>query len=380
MKKVLLFIILMISSLSLKVDANEEPSELYAQSAILMDADSGRILFEKNGEEIMANASTTKILTAILALELGDLSSVVTVSKEAQSQPEVHLGMREGEQYYLEDLLYSLMLESHNDSAVAIAEEVAGSVEAFAILMNEKVREIGCEDTYFITPNGLDAEDQQGIHGTTASDLARILSYCVMESPQKEEYRIITKTMNYSFSTTDGKRSFSCNNYNQLLTMMSGAFSGKTGFTNDAGYCYVGALENEGRTFIVAILASGWPNNRSYRWADAKKILEYGMANYEQTILKHSETVIDVNVVDGVEEVAELVVIPSEDVKVLIREDEKVEISYDYPTVIYPTIEKDTLLGVISYSINGEILKSDGIIMGETLEKKNFFNYFLRKG
>ena len=139
--------------------AKEEPEQLYAQSAVLMDADSGRILFEKNGNEQKPMASTTKIMTCILALEEGNPEDVVTASAYAERQPKVHLGVKEGERYRLQDLLYSLMLESHNDSAVMIAEHIGGSVKGFAELMNAKAKKIGCKDTYFVTPNGLDASD-----------------------------------------------------------------------------------------------------------------------------------------------------------------------------------------------------------------------------
>ena len=154
-----------------------KPSDLYAQSAVLMDADSGRILYAKSGQKERPMASTTKIMTCILALENGNLSDIVTVSGNAAGQPEVKLGMREGEQYILKDLLYSLMLESHNDSAVAIAEHIGSSTEGFADLMNRKAEELGCLHTYFITPNGLDAQDEKGVHHTTAEDLARIMKY-----------------------------------------------------------------------------------------------------------------------------------------------------------------------------------------------------------
>jgi len=130
----------------------EELKQLYAQSAVLLDADSGRVLFEKNGYEQKPMASTTKIMTLIVTLENAHLDEVVTVSEYAAGMPDVQLGIRKGEQYRLKDLLYSLMLESHNDSAVAIAEHVSGSVEAFAKLMNAKARDIGCYETYFITP------------------------------------------------------------------------------------------------------------------------------------------------------------------------------------------------------------------------------------
>ena len=263
--------------------AAPSPSSLHALSAVLMDGETGRILYEKNGDEVRPMASTTKIMTGILALELGNPEQEIPVSKLAAVQPKVHLGMNEGETYRLEDLLYSLLLESHNDSAVAVAEALGGSVEGFAALMNEKAEAIGCHNTCFLTPNGLDEtmETETGIkiHSTTAKDLARIMRYCVMESPKREAFRTITKTSGYGFMANG--RSFSCQNHNAFLQMMDGAFSGKTGFTGEAGYCYVGALEREGRTFIVSLLACGWPNNKSYKWSDTKALMSYGLEEFE---------------------------------------------------------------------------------------------------
>ena len=151
----------------------EEPKQLYALSAVLMDGDSGRVLYEKNGETPLANASTTKVLTCIVALESAPGDDYVQVSQNAVSQSEVKLGLQKGEQYYLEDLLYSLMLKSHNDTAVAIAEHCGGTVEGFARMLNRKAKQIGCEDTYFITPNGLDAEDKNGIRQEVFSGLVQ---------------------------------------------------------------------------------------------------------------------------------------------------------------------------------------------------------------
>lgn len=259
----------------------KEPENLYALSACLLDADSGRVLFEKEGEKHRANASTTKILTLILTLECADPDDTVTVSERAARQPDVQLNIRAGEIYRLEDLCYSLMLESHNDSAVAIAEHVGGSVENFAALMNEKAEELGCKQTYFITPNGLDESDGTNFHGTSAIDLAKMMSYCILRSPKAEEFLKITRTQEYSFQNIEGTRSFSCRNHNAFLQMMDGALSGKTGFTADAGYCYVGALEREGRTFVVALLGCGWPNNKTYKWQDCKKLFTYGIENYD---------------------------------------------------------------------------------------------------
>ncbi|MCM1187858.1 MAG: serine hydrolase [bacterium] len=287
----------------------EETIELYATAAVLMDADTGRVLYGKNADTPMAMASTTKIMTCILVLENAEPEEVLTVSDYAAGMPKVKLYLKRGEQYTVEELLYSLMLESHNDSAAALAEHVGKkflekeladkpsdqytaeesgrAVAAFARLMNEKAAELGCRDTWFITPNGLDATQEftlkdgtviQKEHSTTAAELARIMSYCIGESPEKEAFLEITQTAAYAFGANG--RSFSCVNHNAFLTMMDGVISGKTGFTNKAGYCYVGALERDGRTFVVALLACGWPNHKTYKWSDTGKLMQYGIDNY----------------------------------------------------------------------------------------------------
>lgn len=289
--------------------AELQEQDLYAGAAVLMDADSGRVLYGKNADAPMAMASTTKIMTCILLLENGCLEEELQVSAYAASMPKVKLYIKKGETYRVKDLLYSLMLESHNDSAVALAEHLgkqylgeelknkaAGeysveesreAVAAFAALMNQKAAEIGCEDTWFITPNGLDAtetfagENGESItreHHTTAKELAEIMSYCITRSPERENFLNITRTANHSFSANG--RTFSCMNHNSFLNMMDGALSGKTGFTNKAGYCYVGALQRDGRTFTVALLACGWPNHKTWKWMDSRALFSYGLENF----------------------------------------------------------------------------------------------------
>ena len=253
---------------------------MYSGSYALTDADTDRVLVGKSAENPMANASTTKILTCIVTLENCNLQEMATVSAKAASQPRVRLGVSEGEQYPLKDMLYALMLESYNDCAVVIAEHVAGSVEAFADMMNKKAIEIGCTDTYFITPNGIDAEDDNGFHHTTATDLCKIMAYCTWQSPQKETFLEITQTRNYEGSS-NGK-TYSLVNRNSFLNQMDGAVSGKTGFTNKAGYCYVAALEKDNERYCIALLACGWPNNKNYKWKDAKTLFEYGLENFDR--------------------------------------------------------------------------------------------------
>lgn len=349
----------------------EIPSELrqlYAQSAVLMDADSGRVLFEKNGYEQKPMASTTKIMTLIVTLENANLDEIVTVSQYAAGMPDVQLGIRKDEQYRLGDLLYSLMLESHNDSAVAIAEHVGGSVEGFAEMMNAKARDIGCYNTYYITPNGLDATDEGGTHSTTAADLAKTMRYCIAQSPKREEFLTITRTSSYSFGDTEGLRSFTVGNKNAFLTMMEGALSGKTGFTNNAGYCYVGALKREDRTFIVALLGCGWPNNRSYKWSDTRKLMSYGLEHYEYRDIWEEPVLGTLPVKRGIPESGRLEDIAyahlelaagaeSSGRKLLLSEQEQITIETNLPEDLSAPVEPDTIVGSIRYYLNGDIVR-----------------------
>ena len=260
--------------------------QLYAKNAVLIDGETGDILYSKNADEHRPNASTTKILTCILALECGNLGDTVSVSSYAAKQPEVRLGAREGERYTLEDMLYAMMLESYNDAAVIIAEHIGGSVEKFADMMNRKAKEIGCHFTYFITPNGLDAQDDSGVHGTSAGDLARIMRYCILVSPERDMFLRITQSPSHTFAEESGCRTFSCVNHNAFLNMSSEALSGKTGFTCDAGYCYVGAANKDGHTYIWSLLGCGWPGNKTYKWKDSKTLLSYAGEHAEYIELK----------------------------------------------------------------------------------------------
>lgn len=351
----------------------EEPSGLYALSACLMDADTGRVLFEKNGYEERAMASTTKIMTLIVTLEQADLESVVTVSSNAAKQPDVQLNINTGERYYLKDLLYSLMLESHNDAAVAIAEHVGGSVEAFAGLMNQKAAELGLSHTYFITPNGLDEENEGGTHQTTAIELARIMSYCIKESQEAEEFLSITQTPSYSFTDLDGKRSFSCYNHNAFLTMMEGVISGKTGFTAKAGYCYVGALEREGKTFVVSLLGCGWPNNKSYKWTDTKKLMNYGIENYECIDLYDKGRVFEeVPVVNGQEGMVSIGLLTEEGEETLpylLRKDESYQIEYKLPKNLTAPVALNSKVGEVNYYLNEELIMQYPVYALEAVEE-----------
>lgn len=384
--------------------------ELYAKAAVLMDGDSNRVLYGKNQDLVLPMASTTKIMTCIVALEQGEMEEEVTASAYAAAQPKVHLGMQKGEKYQLKDLLYSLMLESHNDSAVAIAEHIGGkalnlpkteertaaeskkAVAAFAALMNEKAKELGCENTYYITPNGLDAEEevvQQGDmvvkqHGTTAAELARVMCYCAWESPETQQFLEITRKQNYSFSDVSGGRNFQCTNHNAFLNQMEGALTGKTGFTNAAGYCYVGALERDGKKYVVALLACGWPNHKNWKWTDTGRLMKYGLETYELHRAEEwgyeEEKLPEIYVEDGqtgkIGEKAyagvELLKSAERNESLLLKEGEEIQTICRVEKEWEAPLRKGEIIGKVQYFLGEELLWEEAVLAAETVEKINF--------
>ena len=385
---------------------------LYAQGAVLLDADSGRVLYGKNETTPMAMASTTKIMTCILVLENAKVEETVSVSAYAAAMPKVKLHVKKGEHYTVRELLFSLMLESHNDAAAALGEYIGGkllgetgeisehtteesraALHRFAQAMNEKAEEIGCEDTWFITPNGLDATEtltlQDGStlekeHHTTAKDLAVILKYCIKDSSQRDLFLEITRTGDYSF--TENGRSFQCHNHNAFLQMMDGAFTGKTGFTNKAGYCYVGALKRDGKCLIVALLACGWPNHKTYKWSDSRELFAYGLENYtyrhfvEESFSGREQLLMPIPVADAQNnELEKEVLLPvkldpeAEGAEgLLMRPDEKVEILYRKEQDLTAPVKEGECVGEISYLADGRIWRRERLLAAQDVEVTDF--------
>ena len=231
-----------------------------------------------------------------------------------------------------------------------------------------------------MTPNGLDDSDEEGTHSTTARDLAVIMRYCMMQSPMKEEFLEITQTRSYQFTDVDGKRNFICTNHNAFLDMMEGALTGKTGFTADAGYCYVGGLRQNGKTFIVALLACGWPNHKSYKWEDTRALMEYGMNEYEYRNVWQEVSIPDVFVTNGVRKQSpfesniqiEAHVDGKEDIPVLLRDDEQVKVQTEVESSVEAPVVKGETLGIVRYILEGEEIASYDVIADESIEKRTF--------
>lgn len=238
---------------------------LSSDCALLINANTGKVVYAKNENVRHANASTTKIMTCILALENCKLNEKVTFSPYAASIEPSKLYANAGEVFYLKDLLYSLMLPSHNDTAVAIAEHVSGSTAKFVDLMNKKAAAIGCTNTHFATPNGLDAGMD---HYTTARDLAKIACYAW----KKPMIRKIVKRQQGTITSLNGN-TYTFRTTNKLLGNMDRVYGIKTGYTRKAGHCFVGMIQaGNGKTYISVTL--GGPTSDA-RWADTRRLLQY---------------------------------------------------------------------------------------------------------
>lgn len=385
----LILVFLMISMNKITTEAgsyigSDEISDLYGLSVLLMDANTGEVLFEKNGAEPMAIASTTKILTCMLALEHGNPDDVVTISSHASAKPDVQMNVVEGEQYYLQDLLKGMMLESYNDISVAVAEHIAGNESAFADMMNAKAKKLGCENSYFITPNGLDDEKDGKVNQSTAKDLALILRYAI----QNDDFLEITQTAQHMIQELNGKRMVTAVNRNRFLNEYEGALSGKTGFTNKAGYCYAGAAKRDDRTFVAVTLAAGWPPNKNYKWSDIRRLFDYGFEHY---VLKEPdlEGVIipeRLPVDDGIDENGKAVgyihiEIPQME-ELLLHEKEHYYVKVYMKENLQAPVKKGMKVGKIEFYRNDLLIGEKDLLSIDDVEKASFWKklYYILAG
>ncbi len=366
MKKFIACFVLMITIFGFSTEAYAEP-KVRANGAVLIDGGNGRVLWGKNEEEPLAMASTTKIMTAIVALEMGNLYDVITVSKNAAKAAEVNIDLKAGEEYYLEDLLYALMLKSANDVAVAIAEHIGGSVEGFADIMNSKAFDIGAYNTEFVTPNGLDS----GNHHSTAKDMALIAAYAI----KNENFLHIINTKSYGFNSVDGKRHFDLMNTNRLLNEYNGAIGVKTGFTNKAGHCFVGAAKRDEITLVSTVLASGWGNiGKEAKWTDTKSILNFGFENYDKYVVMEDGT--DMGEIEVLNSETKKIGLETEkEITAVLSADEKesLKIIKVVPQNVKAPIEKGDRVGFLRIYIDDFLLGETDVVAKDMAERKSFY-------
>ena len=248
-------------------EVSTAPPSVSAQAAVLLDAQSGAVLFAHNSDARLPMASTTKIMTAKIILDMLPLNRTVTVPKEATLVEGSSIYLTENEKITVEALLYGLMLESGNDAATALAIACSDSVENFTSLMNDTGKQMGLQNTSFANPHGLTAEN----HFTTAYELAYI-TMCAMRNPKFHE---IVSTQKYIVPTTDGKYPRYFFNHNKLLRTYNGANGVKTGYTQAAGRCLVSSAEKDGESYICVTL-----DDRN-DWADHTSLLDYAFESFD---------------------------------------------------------------------------------------------------
>ncbi|MBP7174740.1 MAG: D-alanyl-D-alanine carboxypeptidase [Thermoclostridium sp.] len=339
---------------------NDEQLQINARSAIVMDFDSGRVLFEKNAFIKRPMASTTKVMTAIIALENCDLDEIVTVSRRAAMVQGSTINLSTGEILSMKELMYGLMMRSGNDASIAIAEHIGGSVEGFIQMMNDKAREIGAYNTQFTTPHGL---DETG-HYSTAYDMALITRYA-MKNPTFNE---IVKTQ----SIQVGKRLMY--NTNEMLTSYAGADGVKTGYTGKAGRCLITSATRDGRRFISVVL---FCDNRNLRALSSKKILDYTFDAYFLQTLIHSEYIGYVPVNKGFEKKVPVYV--EKTITMPITESEKADLhtKISLPGTLYAPIKQKEIVGTMSVYLGDKILCESVIRAGKAIRQKNMLQYIL---
>ncbi len=356
--------LLLILCLPLQTTFAAQP-QLAARGAALVDAESGRLLWGKNADTPMEMASTTKIMTAILVLEKSRPEEIVTISKNAAKQPDVQMDLEEGEQWYVKDLLKAMMLQSYNDAAVALAEHVSGSVEAFCLEMTAKAAEIGAKDTVFGSPNGLDSHLSQEQHHSTPYDMGLITGYAL----QNPMFREIVALPSHTFCDVSGKKTHTAVNADRFLQMYAGALGVKTGYTNKAGHCFVGAAEQEDTTLVSVVLGCGWGSEgKEAKWTDTKKLMDYGFSTYAPyTVIQEGENMGNVLVEHAPK--TTVAAVTAEKYTGVFSEEEQAQIEYKVhlPESLRAPIAKGTQIGHVEIILQGEVLEKVSLLAAEDI-------------
>lgn len=340
-------------------EKNHEEPKINAVSAIVMDAKSGRILFEKNAYSRRAMASTTKIMTALVAIENGDLEELVTVSRRAAGIGGSTINLKTGQTMKLKDMLYGLMLNSGNDAAIAIAEHIGGTVENFLEMMNKKAWQIGARNTNFKTPHGLDVDG----HFSTAYDLAQITRYA-LNNP------VFSKIVATKTAVIPNRSLY---NTNEMLGAYPGADGVKTGYTGKAGRCLVTSAVRNGWRIISVVLNCG---SRYHRAQSSKAILDYAFNNYTPCVIqKDGDSIGQVTVIKGICDWVD--VRTTEEIVIPLKNHEKnrIEKSVNLPESLSAPVYAGIDAGTVQYILDGEILAESKLKTWSDVERKGFLNY-----
>ncbi len=385
---------------------NSTGLEIYAESAILMDEDTGKVLYNKNGIQKLYPASTTKIITGLLVLSNCNITDMVNVSYYAvKSVPATYtiINLVPGESLSVKDLLYALMIGSANDAAFVLAEYIANggnnysldssedsknkfnkSIETFSNMMNEKAKEIGCTNTNFVNPNGIHNEN----HYSTAYDMALIGRYAY----KNDELMNITKQMSYSIPNTEfytgNTRTCKCTNsllYSDREYYLPYANGIKTGYTDPAGYCIVASAKKDDVNLIVVILNSSVAsyvqteeNKNTTREADCLRLFNYGFDNfYYGNLISSGDVATNYKILNGDYNSKNLDLIVKDDIRALIKRGEVLDVTPNIKIKKFlAPIAKGEVVGTITYNFNGKKYSSD-LIASRDIYSGNYLNFVL---
>ena len=361
---------------------NQPDLHIYSDAVILIDNKTGKTFYEKNSEQKMYPASTTKILTAILAIEKGNLSDEVTVSKTALAEMKAGYSsayLTEGEIMTVENLLTVLLVHSANDASNVLAEYISGSISEFVNLMNQKAQELGCTNTHFVTTNGLHDEN----HYTTAKDMSIIARYCM----QNETFRKIVSMSTCTIPATNKSGTRIYKNTNDMIRPNSGYYYQgcigiKTGFTSEAKNCLVSAVSKKGIQLIAVVFGAALTeNNRSARYVDSKTLYDYVYDNFTMsTIAKKSDVINTIEVKGATSETKSLDLVLANDISAMINvQDEGKTITPEIKLndEIKAPIATNTIIGTATYTANGTTY-TENLLASHDVQKDETLIYILR--
>lgn len=373
MKKIvsLLLIVLLLSVsivLPIKSSAEEYPLKLDAKSAILMDAATGAVLFEQNADEALPPASVTKIMTLLLVMEAVDdgriaLTDMVTASEKAASMGGSQVFLEVGEQMSVEDMIKCVVISSANDAACALAEHLYGSEEAFVAKMNDRAKELGMNSTHFENSNGLDDTTQN--HVCSARDIA------IMSRELIKHEKILSYTTIWMDTVRNG--AFTLSNTNRLVRFYPGATGLKTGSTSKALFCISATAKRDNLHLIAVIMGSP---TRDVRNAEAKKLLDYGFANY--SLFESSERDMGNVAVKG--GLSDTLPLTKKGFSVLLKkgEEKAIEEAVTLPPYAAAPISAGDTVGFVEYRLNGKVLGKADIVAAQNIEKISYWDIFMK--
>ena len=380
--KIILLFCLMIIGIQSVAFADE--LNLNSEAAILVEVSTGRILYEKNSTKQMYPASTTKVLTAILVIENCELDEIVTVRESSLSNiPSgyVTCNLQVGEQLSVKDLLYALMIPSANDAAYVLAEYVAGSVDDFSVMMNDKARELGCKTTHFVNPNGIHEDS----HYSSAYDLYLIADYAM----KNEFFRTLVATTEYTLPATEKypNEDRVLETTNELLNENSrkyfykNAIGIKTGYTSKAGNCLIGGASRDELEFIAVVLNGGTTNEGlNSRYVDSKKLFEYAYDNFTLTkIIEKGSVVQTLEIENATKETKHLDLVIDETITVV--NNKSIDMNSVIPEitlreVLEAPIAAGETIGTIKYKVD-DIEYSAKLLAKTSVEKVDYSIYLI---